>query len=607
MPQRTIDKEKIKIPFRSIFKNAGLILKLYWEADKKLFILNLILSLLMAAFPIILSYSFKLIVDSITQAQGRVATITLAVIFFMALRYLIMLASDLNNVFLNQYAHRSGRYILENLASLKFAEKISSLDMGHFENPEIYSLMQRTNANLYRIFDFNMYLFFIIQDFAALIGTAVVLISFGWYIPILLIFAIIPKLLTQTRFSKIEWSVFNERTPDSKNLSYIYDLLTDKTSIQEIRIFQAGKELLKRLKALHVKILESTKKPLLDASVSAIGPTIIQYLALIILAYINLGPTISGTITLGTFVFFLGLLDSMARGNINIVQELSTLYDNNLYIGYFFDVLNLPDLIKDREPGIILEKIESPLIEFKNVSFNYLGGPTILKNISFTLKPGEHLAIIGPNGAGKTTLIKLFLRFYEPQRGSILVNGNDLNDLKRDNWYKFVSVLFQDFVKFNMSVKDNIILGNTNIVNDAKMVEAAKKAGAHEFIEALPNKYQQQLGKRFEDSTELSIGQWQKLALARSFYEEAPILILDEPTSAIDPEAEAKIFGNLYELYDNKTLVFISHRFSTVRNADRIIVLNKGEIEETGTHQELMKREGIYARMFKKQAKGYAE
>lgn len=582
-------------------------MKLFWEADKKLFIFNVILALLMAAFPIILSYSFKLIIDSVTQVQGKVAVIPLVVIFFLALRYIISLASDLNSIFLNYYAHRSARYSLENLASLKLAEKISNLDIGHFDNPEIYSLIQRTNGNLYRIFDFNMYLFFIFQDFAALIGTAIILSPFGWYIPIILILAIIPKLLTQIKFSKIEWSVFNESTPESKNLSYTYDLLTDKTSIQEIRIFQAGKELLKRLKELQIKILDSTRKPLLGASVSAIGPTVIQYSALIILSYLKLGPTISGTITLGTFVFFLGLLDSMARGNINIVQELSTLYDNNLYISYFFEIINLPKLVKDKEPGIILDKIESPDIEFRGITFNYPGGSDVLKNISFKLKAGEHLAIVGPNGAGKSTLIKIFLKFYEPKNGSILINDNDLFDIKTDNWHRFVSVLFQDFVKFHMRVKDNILLGNTDIVNDTKMIEAAKKAGAYEFIEALPNKYEQQLGKRFEDSTELSIGQWQKLALARTFYEEAPILILDEPTSAIDAEAEAEIFENLYKLYGNKTLIIISHRFSTVRNADKIIVLKEGEIGEMGSHQELMKKEGIYARMFKKQAKGYLE
>jgi len=254
-----------------------------------------------------------------------------------------------------------------------------------------------------------------------------------------------------------------------------------------------------------------------------------------------------------------------------------------------------------------LKSSPPPYIEFQNVSFSYLPETLILKKISFKLAPGERLAIVGPNGAGKSTLIKLLLRFYDPSSGRILVNDIDLKDLKRDNWYEFVGTLFQDFSHYLISVKDNIRLGNPELVDNERMIEAAKKSGAHEFIEKLPKKYDQKLGRRFEDSVEISAGQWQKLALARAFYEEAPVLILDEPTSAIDAEAEAEIFENLNKTYKDKTLIFVSHRFSTVRNADKIIVLKDGAIAEEGTHESLMKQSGIYARMFRKQAKGYIE
>ncbi len=194
-----------------------------------------------------------------------------------------------------------------------------------------------------------------------------------------------------------------------------------------------------------------------------------------------------------------------------------------------------------------------------------------------------------------------------PKKGTILINNADLKDVKLSNWYKFISILFQDFAKFMLSVKDNILRGNLEVFDEEKMKEAAQKSGAAEFIEKLPNKYEQRLGKRFEDSAELSQGQWQRLVLARAFYETAPILILDEPTSAIDIESEAKIFENLDELYQNKTLILISHRFSTVRKADKIIVLKDGKIIEEGNHNSLMKKSGIYTRMFKKQAEGYIE
>ena len=269
--------------------------------------------------------------------------------------------------------------------------------------------------------------------------------------------------------------------------------------------------------------------------------------------------------------------------------------------------MKLPRLIREKDPGYELEGNKSPRIEFKGVSFRYLDGPEVLKNISFTVNPGEHIALVGANGAGKTTLIKLLLRFYDPTKGQISVDEYDLRDLKINNWYKQVGILFQDFQKFWLSVKDNILLGNSEVIDENKMIQAAKKSGAHEFIEGLPKKYNQRLGRRFEDSTDLSIGQWQKLALARAFYEEAPILILDEPTSAIDAEAEEQIFENLFKVYKDKTLILVSHRFSTVRNAHKIIVLKNGKIAEEGNHETLMKKNGLYANMFNIQAKGYLD
>ena len=217
------------------------------------------------------------------------------------------------------------------------------------------------------------------------------------------------------------------------------------------------------------------------------------------------------------------------------------------------------------------------------------------------------VAFLGPNGAGKTTLIKLLLRFYDPSEGKILINDVDLRDIKLSHWYKFTGTLFQDFVKFHLSIKENILLGNADTIDENKMKEAAKKSGADEFIEKFPKGYNQRLGKRFEDAVELSIGQWQKLALARAFYEEAPVLVLDEPTSAIDADAEAEIFDNLDRLYKDKSLVLVSHRFSTVKNADKIIILKDGSIVEEGNHQSLMKDKGIYANMFTKQASGYLD
>ena len=363
-----------------------------------------------------------------------------------------------------------------------------------------------------------------------------------------------------------------------------------------------------RLKKLQDYVLETLHKPLKKYLPLFYVSILIETGALFALGYFKLSPVLKGALTIGSFTFFIQNLDRISRGAQGFVGGITRLFEQNLYVGYYFDVLGLPKVIVEKEPGLELDPTKPPRIAFNKVSFRYdKNGPDILKNVSFSLEPGEHLAIVGPNGAGKTTIVRLLLRFYDPNQGNVSVNDVDLKDLKLSNWYKFVSILFQDFVKFALTIKDNILFGDTGLIDEKRMEEAAQRSGADSFIKFLPRGYDQRLGKRFEDSVELSQGQWQKLGLARVFYEEAPILILDEPTSAIDAEAEAEIFDNLDRLYQNKTLVLISHRFSTVKKAHKIIVLQNGQISEEGNHIELMKQNGVYARMFRKQAKGYIE
>jgi len=240
------------------------------------------------------------------------------------------------------------------------------------------------------------------------------------------------------------------------------------------------------------------------------------------------------------------------------------------------------------------------------VSFSYpKSQKKVIKNLNFKIRSGENVALVGKNGAGKTTIVKLLCRFYDVTSGQILINGTNIKDLDIKDWYKYLGTLFQEFIKYDFTVKENITLGKSNNFDSGKMLLAAKQSGANKFIEDFPKKYDQLLGKQFEGGVELSIGQWQKIAIARAFYESPPILILDEPTSAIDAESEYQIFKNLAKEYKNKSLLLISHRFSTVRNADRILVIDNGEIVEEGSHQELIKNEGKYANMFNKQAVGY--
>ncbi len=240
------------------------------------------------------------------------------------------------------------------------------------------------------------------------------------------------------------------------------------------------------------------------------------------------------------------------------------------------------------------------------MSFSYpKSRKKVLDNLSFRISSGESVALVGKNGAGKTTIVKLLCRFYDVSSGEILINGTNIKDVDLSDWYKYLGTLFQEFIKYDFTVKENITLGKKENFDESKMIKAARQSGAYDFIKELPNRFEQVLGKQFEGGVELSIGQWQKIAIARAFYESAPVLILDEPTSAIDAEAEYGIFENLSKEYKDKSLLLISHRFSTVRNAGRIIILDNGKIVEEGTHDDLMSKNGEYSKLFKLQAKGY--
>jgi len=595
-------------PLKQLLKNIGLTLGLAWKTDKKMFSIIISLDIITALIPIGLSYTFKLLLDEIIYVTDTLGIITSALLGFFAFRYVLEIVFDLIATFRDSYLDRIFRFKTENYLTYKFTEKLSNLDIAHFDDPDKQSLILKARQSYpWRVLNFNDALFSSLIGAVTAIGSFIVLIPFGFWLPGLMVVATIPRFILRKKYTQVEWSIFNQDIPESKELNYIKGQLEDGQSLKEIRVFQAAPALLKKLKKIQEYILKNLRQPIRSYALSSYIPTFIETAVLIFLVYIELGPTLSKIITIGAFTFYMGLLERMSNSIQRTVGGFGRLYDHNFYVGYYFEVLNLPKIIKEKDPGHDLGEIKPPKIEFQNISFSYPKGTRVLNNISLTIAPGEHVAIVGPNGAGKSTLIKLLLRFYDPTKGQIIVNDYDLKDLKLNKWYRFIGILFQDFQKFWLTVKENILLGNPDVIDEHKMIEAAKKSDAHDFIENLPRKYDQRLGKRFEHSIDLSIGQWQKLALARAFYEEAPVLILDEPTSSIDAEAEEQIFNNLYKVYENKSLIIISHRFSTVRNADKIIVLKDGRIVEEGNHESLMKLEGIYARMFRKQAQGYIE
>lgn len=599
---------KIKSDLSNILSNSVKLLRFAWEIDKKTTFLFYFTAGVTAFVPIISSYFLKLLIDELQFAQGAFTpNIPVIVVVVLAAGYLIESVSRIVYWGFNMsYLDYIFRYKLQNAITLKFHKKISKLDIGYFEDPKVQDLISKTRETMqWRIPDQLRTFSFIFSNLIAYVTAFFVLFPFGWWIPFLITIFTIPRLYLQAKHGAIQWSMWGSGAPQVRKLWYLNYTLQEPLTVQETRISQSSVALLKKFKKLQDQLFSLNKKAL-DRYLKVLTlPPVIELILLFVIGYFFINPVLIGALSIGSFTLLLSMLNQLGDRASNASADFASIYEANLYVNHYFELMALPTLIKTPKKPVVFENIIPPRIEFKDVSFRYEDGPYVLKDLNFVIEPGESIAFVGHNGAGKTTIIKLLCRFYDVTSGEILINGINIKQLDLKNWYKFLGTLFQEFVRYHFSVRDNITLGSPDRKDEQAMVDAAQKAGALDFILKLPRQFDTYLGKEFEDGEELSGGQWQKLAIARAFYEEPPVLILDEPTSAIDAEAEYQIFTNLEKQYKNKTLILVSHRFSTVRNANRIFVIEDGKIRESGSHRELMQANGEYAKMFSMQAEGY--
>jgi ABC-type multidrug transport system fused ATPase/permease subunit len=554
------------------------------------------------------SHTLTRLIDGLIEAQALgTLSIPLLILILLASRYLLNMISGIFNWVLGQvYFDHLFRYKMQNEISLAFYTKLAHLDIAHFEDIASQNLITKARDTMqWRPPDFLRYFSYFVGAAVQFVAAFIVLLPFGWWIPVVITLAAAPFMLLRIKYGDVQWSIFGSGAPDARKLWYFSWLLSNVIPIREMRIFRSAEALLGKYNDIQNDLYERNRKPLTAYTKIVSIPQILGAVLLFFIAWLSLDDVMAGAMTVGTFALFISMIESLQTSAESSVLNFGEVYSHSLYVDDYFAVLALPKLIQEKEHPHVFENIEPPTIEFRNVSFAYANGKQVLKNVSFVIKPGESVALVGENGAGKSTIIKLLCRFYDVTSGEILINGVNLKDLKLANWYAFLGTLFQDFVWYHFTVRENIGLGDPSRNNEEEIVEAAKKSGAYEFIKKLPQGFDTPLGREFVDGEELSTGQWQKLAIARAFYENAPVLIMDEPTSAIDAEAEYEIFENLEKSYGDRTLILVSHRFSTVRNADMILVVEHGEITERGSHEELLKKGGRYANMFHTQAKGY--
>jgi ATP-binding cassette subfamily B protein len=432
-------------------------------------------------------------------------------------------------------------------------------------------------------------------------------LSFNWIITTLLLAAVISGSAVRMKYSGLMYRWQREQTSMERQAGYFNWMLTDSSHAKEIRLFDLGALFIRRFRDLRRTLRKgrlaiSLRRTIADF-VAQTFATVAIYGSYAYVAYL----TMLGKTSLGDLVMYYQAFQRVQGSFQGILSSLAGLYEDNLFLSNLYEFLDLKrTVIEPAQAKPVPRPIQDGIV-FSRVGFRYPGGTRrVIEDVSLAIRPGEVVAFVGENGSGKTTLMKLLCRLYDPTSGTITIDGVDLRQFETKALRHEIAIVFQDYVHYHLTARENIWFGNTDLSPDHdRVITAARRSGADEVIRALPHGYETILGKRFADGEELSIGEWQKVALARAFMRDAQIIVLDEPTSSLDAKAEYEVFQSFRQLVSGRTAVLISHRFSTVRMADRIYVLNQGTIIESGTHEELLNRQGVYADLFERQARSY--
>jgi len=589
------------------------VLRLVWSTNALFTALMGLLSLLQGFTPAASVWISGLVIDSVVLGIRIHSTspIWLPVGLQLAVALLSNLLSTLSNI-VQQLLQEQ----VSNKVQVLILEKSNTLDLAFFENPEFYDkLRQAADQSTYQPVSMISQTFDLFRTTVTLLSMIFLLLQLAWWLAIVALIVPIPAFISSIHYGWRGFLRMRRQSPERRLMDYFNRLMTTDTYNKEIKLFTLGSFLIGRFRRLANKLYEEDKvivvrrylSNFLWSSLTGVANSAIYF-------YVALQVVLSmGRISLGSLTRYTQAALQAGQNFQGLLNGISSAYENNLYVATLFEFLEYePEIVSPKHPQPVDPSTEmSGLeIEFRNVSFTYAGKDpeteAALKNVSFTIHSGEAVALVGRNGAGKTTIVKLLTRLYDPDEGEILIGGRNIKEYDLEELREKVGVIFQDYVTYFMSARENIGVGRiAEIENQALVSSAAQKSGANTVIDKLPEGYETMLGRWFEKGTQLSGGEWQKVALARAFMRDAPILILDEPTSSLDAQAEYDVFAKFRVLTKGKTAIFISHRFSTVRLADRILVLENGQIIENGPHQELVALGGHYAELFNLQAEAY--
>lgn len=591
--------------FINTLKNSFFVIQLALRRNKVLVIGYFITTLVSVALMFLMYWGYKLLIDNLQIPTTNLTYMILPLITYLFFHYASFIIEGTLSGYYFGYILRSA---FQNTLNVVFTGKLIGLDFASLERGSTRNLIAKVQDNyMWRLPEVLSRINFLIYNIAALIFSSIIGLSIAPNIFLVIVLLSLPTLFLKIKYGNAEWTLYSKQSNKINLIWYLRWLLSNFTTLSEIKIYHLEKHFINKLDSHQNQILHEYQRPILIYSLAQTVVSIISYAGVFYALYYFSSIYKSNTITLGDFTFYFSTIFTFLSQTGNLFINIANLYQNNLYVEDFKKFLNLPILTPDVENPYTFTKFVPRKIEFQNVTFTYPGKSTpSLDNVSFILKPKQNIAIIGKNGAGKTTIIKLLLRYYDPQKGKILIDGIDLKTIAKENWYKHIGILFQDFAKYNLTLKENIHYGDITKNATQSELDSALEAAQGLDLKTITTKgYKQILGRYFKGGVDVSIGQWQKIAIARALFRKSPILILDEPTSNIDAEAEYEIFNTLHTTYQDKSLIFISHRFSTVRAADTILVIQKGKIVEKGTHIQLMKKHGLYEKYFSLQKRGY--
>jgi ATP-binding cassette subfamily B protein len=495
-----------------------------------------------------------------------------------------------------------------NRVQLLVMRHANQLDLVFFERPQFYDLLQTVQREAaFRPVQMVQTGFSLIRQLLTFVSLLALLVNLEWFIAVAALISPIPAFVSSARYGWQGYQMMRWQSPLRRMMGYLTNLMTTDMYNKEVKLFTLGDFFIQRFSGLFQRYYGEMRslviRRYLAGAIWSMLTVLTSGLTFLYVAYRTLG----GTISVGGLTMYVQAADGVSQAFSALLGGLQSMYEHQLYLQTLFELLEFKPLVRAPEHPVPIRRPIQQGIEFRNVSYTYEGkDEPAIKNVSFSIAPGETVAIVGHNGAGKTTLVKLLARLYDPQEGQVLIDGHDLREYDPDELRNEFGVLFQDYVTYQFSARENIGIGRIERLDDAPAItSAAVKSGASTVIEGLPQGYETVLGKWFDGGVNLSGGEWQKVALGRAFMREAQILILDEPSAALDAKAEYELFSRLQELAHGRTAIFISHRFSTVRQADRILVFEQGSLIESGTHEELVALGGRYAELFNLQAASY--